>query len=102
MSSKGYLFAELTIHDHEVFYHEYMDKVRPMLESWGAKFLISTDSPEVIEGGRAVPRVILLEFASLQRARGFYYSEEYQSIIKLRFDSSTAHLYIMEAHAQKD
>ncbi|VVO69218.1 DUF1330 domain-containing protein [Pseudomonas fluorescens] len=96
MSAKGYLFAELTVHDHEVFYHEYMGRVRPMLESWGANFLISTDSPEVIEGGRAVPRVILLEFSSLQKARDFYYSEEYQSIIKLRFDSSKAHLYIME------
>ena len=96
MSAKGYLFAELTINDHEVFYHEYMEKVRPILESWGANFLISTDSPEVIEGKRIVPRVILLEFSSLQKAQDFYYSEEYQSIIELRFDSSTAHLYIME------
>ncbi|MBT9236140.1 DUF1330 domain-containing protein [Pseudomonas sp. MG-2] len=99
MGAKGYLFAELTVHDHEVFYHEYMEKVRPILESWEANFLISSNSPEVIEGKRLVPRVILLEFSTLKKARDFYYSEEYQSIIQLRFDASVAHLYIMEGCA---
>lgn len=101
MSMKGYLFAELTVHDHDVFYQEYMAKVRPILESWDANFLISTDVPEVIEGGRTVPRVIMIEFESVQKARDFYYSEAYQSIIKLRFNSSRAHLYIMEGRAAK-
>ncbi|WP_449433481.1 DUF1330 domain-containing protein [Pseudomonas putida] len=96
MSAKGYLFAELTVHDHEVFYLEYMAAVKPILKKWNANFLISTDQPQVIEGGREVPRVILLEFASVALAREFYYSQEYQSIIKLRFNSSSAHLYIME------
>lgn len=96
MNKKGYLFAELTINDPDVFYNEYMAKVKPVLQEYDAKFLIATDSPEVIEGERVVPRIIFLEFSSVERAREFYYSEAYQDIIDFRFRSSSAHLYILD------
>lgn len=96
MSKKGYLFAELTVNDPEVFYNEYMSRVKPVLEQFQAKFLIASDSPEVIEGGRVVPRVIFLEFSSIEKTREFYYSREYQDIIDFRFRSSSVHLYILD------
>lgn len=95
MNKKGYLFAELTINDPDVFYNEYMTKVKPVLQEFDAKFLVATDTPEVIEGERVVPRIIFLEFSSIEKAREFYYSKEYQGIIDFRFRSSSAHLYIL-------
>ena len=99
MSKKGYLFAELTVIDPSVFYEEYMARVKPILEKFEAKFLVATDSPEVIEGERVVPRVIFLEFSSVEKAREFYYSPEYEDIIDFRFRSSSAHLYILDGVA---
>jgi uncharacterized protein (DUF1330 family) len=96
MNKKGYLLAELTITDPSVFYEEYMTKVKPILKKFEAKFLVATDSPEVIEGERVVPRVIFLEFSSVEKAREFYYSPEYEDIIDFRFKSSSAHLYILD------
>ncbi|MFJ4156227.1 DUF1330 domain-containing protein [Pseudomonas sp. NPDC089752] len=99
MTAKGYLYAELKIHDEGDFYNRYMHAVKPMLEKWGATFIVATDSLDILEGDREVARVIILEFSSLVKARDFYYSDEYQSIIGLRLKSSSAHLYIMEGHS---
>ena len=96
MEKKGYLFAELSVTDAGVFYDAYMAKVKPVLQKFGAKFLVGTNDPQVIEGGRIVPRVIFLEFSSVDKAREFYFSPQYQDIIDYRFRSSNAHLYILE------
>ena len=93
---KGYLFAELDVVDASHFYKEYMSRVYPVLEEFGAIFLAGTDAPVVKEGGRDVKRVVLLEFDSLQRAEEFYHSDQYQAIIGHRFKSARSHLYIFE------
>jgi uncharacterized protein (DUF1330 family) len=96
MSAKGYIYAELDIHDASVFYDDYMVKVRPILERYGAVFLIATNHPKVVEGGRTVRRVILLEFESPERARAFFYSRAYQDIVDIRLESCDAHLYFLD------
>jgi uncharacterized protein (DUF1330 family) len=93
---KGYIFAELEVTDERMFYDEYMPRVRPVLDKWEAKFLIATDSPRVIEGGRVVKRIVFIEFESPKKAHDFYYSKDYQDVIGWRFDSAKTHLYMMD------
>lgn len=95
-TKKGYLFAELDIVDGAHFYNEYMPRVYPVLEEYGAVFLAGSDAPIVKEGDRHVKRVVLLEFESLQRAEEFYHSADYQAVIGYRLDSARSHLYIFE------
>lgn len=95
-TKKGYLFAELDVVDAVRFYNEYMRRVHPVLQEYGAIFLAGSDAPLVKEGDRQVKRVVLLEFESLQRAEEFYHSDRYQAIIGLRFESARSHLYIFE------
>lgn len=95
-SQKGYIYAELVVNDSAYFYDEYMPRVRPVLEQYGAKFLIGQDDPEVIEGDREVKRIVFIEFESPKRAREFYFSKDYQDVIQYRFDSASAHLYILD------
>ena len=93
---KGYIYAELDVHDSDKFYLDYMPKVRPILDLYEANFLIATDDPRVIEGGRTAPRIILLEFETPERASEFFYSKAYQDIIDIRFESASAHLYMLD------
>ncbi|AEC21352.1 hypothetical protein PT7_2812 [Pusillimonas sp. T7-7] len=93
---KGYIYAELVVNDSAYFFNEYMPRVRPVLEQYDAKFLIGQDDPQVIEGGRDVKRVVFIEFDSPERAREFYYSKDYQDVIQYRFDSASAHLYLLD------
>lgn len=92
----GYLMAELTITDPDVFYDEYMTLVTPLLKKYRAKFLSATNAPKVVEGGRRVQRIVLIEFESLRIAEEFYYSSEYQAVIDYRLRSSSSHLYLFE------
>ncbi|MFM0351502.1 DUF1330 domain-containing protein [Paraburkholderia sp. RL17-347-BIC-D] len=98
MAARGYLIAELDVFDEAVFYSEYMEKVGSVLESYGARFLVATDRPEVIEGDRKVKRVVLLEFETFERAKEFYFSEQYQEVAAFRFRSAHTHLCILEGH----
>jgi uncharacterized protein (DUF1330 family) len=95
-TTKGYIYAELDVTNPEYFNAEYAPRVQPVLQKYGAKFLISGGAPEVREGGRVVKRIVFLEFESLERAREFYDSADYQDVIGYRFDSSRAHLYLLE------
>ena len=93
---KGYIFAELDITDQKHFYEEYMPRVRPVLEKYGAKFLIGDDNPQVLEGDRVVKRIVFIEFESLPRAQEFYHSKDYQDVIDYRFRAAGTHLYILQ------
>src|SRR5690349_11292923 len=95
----GYLIAELDVTNRDLFYNQYMVAVKPVLHKYGARVLVATDKPEVIEGGRIVKRVILLEFESPEQARNFYFSNEYQEVAQLRFESAKTHLSILDGLA---
>ena len=99
-NSKGYIYAELDVTDPAYFYAEYMPRVQPVLDKYGAKFLIASDSPEVLEGDRSVKRIVFIEFESPRRAREFYHSKDYQDVIDYRFKSAKSHLYMLEGIEQ--
>lgn len=98
-TQKGYIFAEFDIVDADKFYNEYMPRVKPVLEQFGARFLVATNSPEMKEGERVYGRVILLEFDSPELAKIFYQSQSYQDVIDLRRDSAKGGLYILDGLA---
>jgi uncharacterized protein (DUF1330 family) len=98
-NAKGYIYAELEVTDPEHFYSEYMPRVQPVLDKYGAKFLVAGGDPAVREGERVIQRVVFLEFESVERARQFYDSSDYQDIIGYRFRSANTHLYILDGVA---
>lgn len=93
---KGYIYAELEVTNPGYFNSEYAPRVQPVLEKYGARFLVAGGNPQVREGERSVKRVVVLEFESAERAREFYDSPEYQSVIGYRTESADTHLYILE------
>lgn len=95
-TAKGYIFAELEVTNPAYFNTEYAPRVAPVLEKYGAKFLIAGGEPEVREGDRSIKRIVFLEFESAARAREFYDSKDYQDVIGYRIESALTHLYILE------
>lgn len=93
---KGYIFGDLTVTDAAYFHAEYMTRVRPVLDRYGAVFLIGQDYPTTLEGDRPLTRAVMVEFESPERALAFYRSAEYQEVIGHRLRSSSTHLYLME------
>lgn len=64
---------------------EYLQKVTPMVERVGGRYLARSPSVEVIEGEGVAPQsVVLIEFPSKEAAEQFYYSDEYEPFKKSR------------------
>lgn len=66
---------------------EYTSKARPILESYGAKYLASSE--EIIPmGGEWEPKkMVIIEFPDMKTLRECFDSNEYKSIVHLRLNS---------------
>jgi uncharacterized protein (DUF1330 family) len=93
----GYVGTLLDIHDAERF-REYLRGVGPSLAKHGGRIALRGPIVEVPEGKldtKQDTRLVMIEFDSLQSAREWYESEEYQRLIELRKEpvaSTTAFL----------
>ncbi len=67
---------------------KYREAVIPQLIEAGCEFLVINDDAEVIEGSPA-PTVIVLKFESVEAAKAWYNSPEYQAIKPLRLNATT-------------
>ena len=65
---------------------EYARAAVPLLLQYQGRLLFTTDEgqTEVIEGGPFPGSIRVFEFPTLQSARDFFYSDEYQAAIPLR------------------
>jgi len=67
---------------------KYREAVIPQLMEKGCEFLVINDDAEAIEGSPA-PTVIVLKFESVEAAKAWYNSPEYQAIKPLRLNATT-------------
>lgn len=91
----AYIVALLKVHDPDK-YREYAAKFAATLEPYDGRLLVAADSAEVLEGEPPYPRTVVGEFASVDEARRWYYSDAYQVIVPLRTAASDGSIYIIE------
>lgn len=94
MSQKGYIVAEVKVHDVAAF-----ERYRPLSEAaiakYGGRFVIRGGAAEVLEGPWSHPqRLIVIEFDTTEQARKFYYSAEYQAARKMRENAGVMNMLI--------
>ena len=83
----AYLIANVDIKDAEKF-AEYMKATPAIIKQFGGRFLVRGGDFEICEGIWNPKRLVLVEFESMQKAKQFYNSPEYQAIIDLRQSSA--------------
>ena len=91
----GYFVAQVQVEDREV-YQQYVDGVFPILRKYDGEVLVAHDDVDVLEGAWNPQRTIVLKFPSVERAREWYESPEYQEHMKLRLQSSQANAIIVK------
>ena len=67
---------------------KYREAVTPQLLEAGCEFLVANDDVEVMEGSPA-PTVVVIKFKSVEAAKKWYNSPEYQAIKHLRLNATT-------------
>ncbi len=83
----AYVIAGNHVTDDETM-REYAKLVPATLEPFGGRFVVRGGEFEVTEGVWSTPRLVVIEFPSLDHARNWYHSEAYQAIIQMRFDAA--------------
>ena len=93
--ANGYMVAHLDVHDPEGF-EKYRDKVVATVVQYGGKYLVRGGAMDTLEGSELPPRTVIIEFASVEQAKSWYNSPEYQDIIGLRLSTATGSAQIVE------
>jgi len=93
----GYLVAQLNVTDAQAF-DKYRARVPEVIARHGGRYLVRGGALEVLEGDWPAPRLIILEFESVEAARGFFLSAEYQEILPLRTAASEGCVALVEGY----
>lgn len=94
----AYFIVDLDIHDRAGF-GAYVTAVGPVLEKFGAKYLVAGpkgDAIEVLEGNWTPKKITLIEFPSKDRALEFFRSSEFREVVGLRHNSARTNLLLVE------
>tara|TARA_B100001059_G_scaffold191332_1_gene194459 strand:+ start:812 stop:1102 length:291 start_codon:yes stop_codon:yes gene_type:complete len=92
--AKGYLIANIRVHDKEIF-EKFKSMSTPLISEYGGKLLVRTPEVERREGD-LTGLVVMLEFPSVEMARTFYESESYTAAKLVREGGSSTDLCIVE------
>ena len=91
----AYVIVTLDIHDPATF-ETYRAQVPPTLEAYGGEFVVRGGSKEVLEGEWPEQRVVVLRFPSMDRAKAWHASPEYEGPLKLRQSASEGKMIVVE------
>ena len=77
-------------------YQDFMEKVKPVLEAAGAKYLSRGGAHKIYEGDWVPRRIVLIEFPSIDMFEEFYYGDVYRKLKPIRDECSSARLVSLE------
>ena len=92
----AYVIVELEVSDPEE-YAAYGKLAEASVARHGGRFVVRGGEFEVIEGEWS-PRMIVLEFDSLDTVRSWYHSADYQACLPMRLRSSKGRMIAVEGY----
>jgi uncharacterized protein (DUF1330 family) len=95
-SPKGYVIFDVDIRDMQR-YQDFMLCVKPTIEAAGGRYLVRGGEHKVVEGDWHPDRLVIFEFPSVDKAKEFYFSDNYQGGAKqIRDECSSARVAVIE------
>ena len=79
----AYYFGAHDIHDRDRFAN-YLERVVPMIEKFGGRYLTKGGAHEVLEGDWHPERAVVIQFPDMASLKAWYNAPEYQPLITLR------------------
>jgi uncharacterized protein (DUF1330 family) len=91
----AYLVVDIEITNPAQF-DEYRKLAPAAIAKYGGRYIIRGGAYEVIEGNWKPQRVTVVEFESVEKAKAFYNSPEYQTAIKARKGAANMKMLLVE------
>lgn len=82
-----YFVANIRINNQEE-YQKYLDVVDDVFEKYKGEYLAVDESPGLLEGEWDYTRAVLIKFNTKQEFEAWYFSDDYQKILKYRLRSA--------------
>ena len=93
----AYVIVEVSITDEEG-YERYKPLAAASIAAHDGSYKARGGATESLEGNPAAARVVVLEFPDLERARGWYHSEEYQEALRVRQGTAQSRMFIVDGY----
>lgn len=91
----AYLVVRVNVTDWDK-YKQYLNVTPAIIEKFGGKGIARAGETLTLEGPEETRRIVLIEFPSLEKAKEFYNSFEYQEARKLRQDAAIGEMIAVD------
>lgn len=91
----AYVIVDINVAD-PAGYEEYKRLAAPTVTAYGGKYIARGGRTETFEGTWRPTRLVILEFESLERARQWLHSPEYEGPRRLRQKTATTNMIVVE------
>ena len=91
----GYIIAKVNVTDMDK-YKEYLKVTPGTIAKFGGKFLVRGGDIATLEGEAINDRLVVLEFPSIDKAKEWYHSQDYQDARKIRKGAAIASFYAID------
>jgi uncharacterized protein (DUF1330 family) len=91
----AYVFGDIRVTDPTQF-ATYPDPAGTSIAQYGGRVLAAGGKAELLDGGPAPERVVIIEFPDAAAARRWYDSPEYQAVLPIRLRSSQGRVFLIE------
>ena len=97
----AYVIANVTVHDSEG-YRDYTAQTPKSIADHGGRFIVRGGEVEVLEGDWRPSRLVIVEFPSIEAARAWYTSPEYERIKEIRLAHADSELVLTDSGVLPD
>jgi len=91
----AYVIVQVQVTDWDKF-KKYLKETPRTIVRYGGRYVARGGETAILEGEEQTKRVVLIEFPSLQKAKEWYYSDEYKQIKILRAGAAIWSLIAIE------
>jgi len=91
----AYLIADMNVTD-AAGYEEYKRLAPPAIQKYGGRYLARGGETETLEGDWSPARLVIVEFATLEKAKAFYDSPEYREAREAREGTGKFRMVVTE------
>ena len=91
----AYLVVDIAVTNPAQF-EQYKKLAPAAIAKYGGRYVIRGGAYEVLEGDWKPQRVTVVEFDSMEKARAFYASPEYQTAIKARAGAAKMNMLLVQ------
>ncbi len=91
----AYVVTEIEVHD-PVRYEDYKKMSLASIQALGGRFIVRGGKTETLEGTWSPKRFVIVEFPTVERAKEWWSSQEYAPARKLRQDTATTQMIVVE------